>query len=261
MHRPPSIFLDTNALKASVDTWLVRLPQSQKKKRADREFDVDVHRPVFVNQNTKYLAQGNRERFEDAVALRFIAAVAKEGTIEILTHQEVLFELMQLPRATGESPMFYSAPIEKIEGPVQYGRIAFDGTGHHYRYAFISRVKHPRFKKLQRTCGAYQGPTKPLQRNQLFDAFHLPCAESASATYFLTLDDSLIRILTGHSPRRTTVTPITPKLLLISLVCHRQTWLWSIWRERRRLSESGRKLPLRMDHVSSGHDFSWCGRC
>jgi len=50
------------------------------------------------------------------------------------------------------------------------------------------------------------------------------------------------RIPTGHSPRRTTFTPITPKRLLISLVCHRQTWLWSIWRERRRLSKPGRKL-------------------
>ena len=63
MHRPPSIFLDTNALKASVDTRIVLLPQSQKNKRGDREFDVDVHRPVFVNQNTKYLARGNRERY------------------------------------------------------------------------------------------------------------------------------------------------------------------------------------------------------
>ena len=242
MHRHPSIFLDTNALKASVDTWLVLLPQSQKIKWGDRESDVDVHRPVFVNQNTKYLAQGNRERFEDTVALRFIAALAKEGKIKLLTHQEVLFELMRLPRATGESPMFYGAPIEKIEGPFQYGHIAFDGTGYDYQYEFLSRVKHPRFKKLQRTCGAYQGPTKPLQRNQLFDAFHLLCAESASATYFLTLDDSLIRIFTGHTHRRTTVTPITPKRLLISLVCHGPVWRWSIWRERRRLSKSGRKL-------------------
>jgi len=242
MHTPPSVFLDANVLKASVDTRLVLVPEPQRIEWGGREFEVDVHRPVFVNQNTRYLAQGNRERFEDTVALRFIAALAKEGRITLLMHQEVWFELMGLPRATGEGPKFYGAPIENVEGAFQYSRIAFDGTGRDYQYEFLSRVEHPRFKELQRACGAYQGPNKPLHRNQLLDAFHILCAESASATYFLTLDDSLIRVLTGRWPRKTTVTPITPKRLLISLVCRRPTWLWSIWRERRRLLKSGRKL-------------------
>ncbi|MCL5669600.1 MAG: hypothetical protein M1392_06535 [Gammaproteobacteria bacterium] len=240
MRRPPSVFLDTNVLKASVDTRLVLRPEPQKINWGGREFEVDVHRPIYINQNTKYLAQGNRERFEDTVALRFIAALAKEGKIHLVMHQEVLFELMGLPRATG-GPRFYGAPIEKVEGPFQYSRTVVDGTDHDYQYEFLSRVEHPRFKELQRACGAYQGQNKPLQRNQLLDAFHILCAESASATHFLTLDDSLIRVLTNQSPRKTTVTPITPKRLLVSLVCRRPTWLRSIWRERARLLKSGRK--------------------
>lgn len=238
----PSVFLDTTVLKAAVDTRLVLVPEPQELEWGDKKFEVDVHRPVLVNQNTKYLAQGNRERFEDTVALRFVAALAKERRIKLLTHREVLIELMGLPRTTGGGPRFYGAPIEQIDGPFQYGRVVFDGTGRDYQYEFLSRVEHTRFKELQRACGAYQGPNKPLHRNQLLDAFHILCAESASATYFLTHDDSLIRVLANDAARKTTVTPITPKRLLVSLVCRRPMWLWSIWRERRRLLKSGRKL-------------------
>lgn len=250
MDRPPSVFLDTNVLKASVDTRLVFLPEPHRVNWGASEFEVDVHRPVYVNQNTKYLAQGNRERFEDTVALRFIAALAKEGKIRLLIHQEVLFELMRLPRVTG-GPRFYDAPVENVEGPFQYGRIVLDGTGHDYQYEFLSTIEHPRFSELQRACGAYQGGDKPLQRNQLLDAFHVLCAESAFATYFLTLDDALIRVLTSGRRPKTTVTPITPKRLLISLISHRPTSLWSIWRERRHLLKSGRKLDAAMQDASS----------
>jgi hypothetical protein len=230
----------------------VLLPDPQKIDWGGRETEVDVHRPVLVNQNTKHLIK-NSERFEDTIALRFIAALAKEGKIQLFMHQEVLFELMRLPRATDEGPRFYGAPIKKVEGPFQYGRVVVDGTGRDYQYEFLSKIEHPRFKELQRACGAYQGATKPLQRNQLLDAFHVLCAESASATYFLTLDDTLIGVLTSRSPRKTTVTPITPKRLLISLICHRPTWFWSIWRERRRLSKSGRKLNVIAQDAS--HEF------
>jgi hypothetical protein len=250
MRTRPSVFLDTSVLKAAVDTRLVLIPEPQRIEWGGREFEVDVHRPVFVNQNAQYLAQGNRERFEDTVALRFIAALAKEGKIKLFMHQEVLIELMGLPRVTGEGPRFYGAPIENVEGPFQYGRIVFDSTGRDYQYEFLSQVEHPRFKELQRACGAYQGPNNPLHRNQLLDAFHILCAESASATYFLTHDDSLIRVLTGRWPRKTTVTPITPKRLLISLCCRRPTWLWSVWRERGRILKSGRRLDAATQDAS-----------
>ena len=249
MHSAPSVFLDTNVLKASVDTRLVFVPEPQKLDWGGREFDVEVHRPVSVNQNTKYLAQGKRERFEDTVALRFIAALAKEGKVRLLMHQEVLFELMGLPRVVG-GPKFYDAPIQNVEGPFQYSRIGFDGTGRDYQYEFLCGVKHARFTELQRACGAYQGADKPLQRNQLLDAFHILCAESASATYFLTLDDKLIRVLMSRAPRKTSVTLGTPKRLLVSFVRHHAVWLWSIWRERRRLLKSGRNLAATAQDAS-----------
>jgi hypothetical protein len=42
MHSPPSIFLDTNVLKASVDTRLVLPSKPQRITWGDRGFDVDV---------------------------------------------------------------------------------------------------------------------------------------------------------------------------------------------------------------------------
>jgi hypothetical protein len=129
-----------------------------------------------------------------------------------------------------------------VEGPFQYGRVVVDGTRRDHQYEFLRSVKHARFTELQRSCGAYQGADKPMQRNQLLDAFHVLCAESASATYFLTLDDKLIRALMSGSPRKTSVTLTTPKRLLVGLIFHHPVWLWSVWRERRRLLKSGRNL-------------------
>ncbi|MBU1223277.1 MAG: hypothetical protein KKA22_00275 [Gammaproteobacteria bacterium] len=249
MTAAPSIFLDTNILKASVDSRLALLPRHEKITWGDRDFEIEVHSPVRVNQNTKFLAQGNHERFQDTVALRYIAAFAKERKIALLTHEEVIFELMGLPRATG-GKMFYGAPISKVPGPIQYSRIIFDGSGEDHQYEFLCQIQHPRFKELQRICGAYQGIGKPPHRNQLLDAFHILCAEHASASYFVTLDNKLIRMLTKRQTPVTAVTPITPKQLLITLVTRRPTWLWSFWREKRRLAKSGRRLELAVQDAS-----------
>jgi predicted nucleic acid-binding protein len=187
------------------------------------------------------LNRGHRRQFDDTLALRFIAALAKEQKIRLLIHQEVIFELMGLPRANG-GQRFYDAPIEEIDGPFQYSRIAFDHTKHDYQYEFLSKVDHPRFKELQRACGAYQGEHKPLNRNQLLDAFHVLCAESASADYFVTMDGALARVLQDGYEKKTTVNLVAPKELLIALLTRRPTWFWSIWKERKRLLKSGRQL-------------------
>jgi len=50
-------------------------------------------------------------------------------------------------------------------------------------------------KNFRRRVGHFTGSDRPLNRGQLIDAFHILCAESAGANYFLTLDDSLIRTL------------------------------------------------------------------
>jgi hypothetical protein len=50
--------------------------------------------------------------------LRYIAALARDGSGLLLTHQEVYFELWGLPRALGEGSRFYGAKIEKVSGPI-----------------------------------------------------------------------------------------------------------------------------------------------
>src|SRR4051794_35903881 len=96
------------------------LPKRQKVTWGDEQFEVDVHRPIYVNQNLQFFTQGRVDRFEDTVCLRFIAAFSKELKIELQMHQEVFFELMGVPRAFGDGPLFYDAPITKVPGPVEY---------------------------------------------------------------------------------------------------------------------------------------------
>lgn len=238
----PAIFLETTVLKASVDTQLVLVPQSETVRWGDRDITIDVHHPVYLNQNIKFLRQGQRERFEDTIALRFIAALAKEEKIKLLIHEEVYIELMGLPRVFGSGPLFYGAPVHKIRGPIEYGRIVVDGTRKDYQYEFLSGVRHPRYLELQKLCGAYQGDGRPPNRNQLIDAFHLFCAESSEADYLLTLDDKLAKAISNDKTRKVSVMPISPKRLLITLAFKRPTLLWSILKERWRIARSGRKL-------------------
>lgn len=250
MRQVPSVFLDTSVLKASVDTRLVFTPEPRKINWGGRECEIDVYRPVYVNPNVRYLEQGNVKRFKDTVALRIVAALAKEGKIRLLVHREVLLELWKLPRVADGGPRFYGAPIEEIEGPVTYRRIVADGSGADHQYAFLARLRHPRFEALQKVCGAYQGDEKPLQRNQLIDAFHVFCAESAAAMYFLTLDDKLVRVVSEGRARKTSVIPITPRRLVAGLLYRRPTWLWSVFRERRRLAKSRRDLTASAQDAS-----------
>jgi|GEM_PF-1293288 len=242
MSPPLSVFLDACVLKASADTRLVFRPERQIIQWGNREIEANIHRPVYANQNIKYLNQGKQGRFQDTIALRYIAALAKERKISLLSHAEVNFELMGLPRSKGKGPYFYGAPIQNIEGPFQYERIFVDFTGRDHQFEFLCSVKHPRFLELQRACGAFQGHDRLPNRNQLIDAFHLLCAESANASYFLTLDDKLIRILSNHPKVKTKVICITPQLFLDIQLRKHPTWLWPMIKERWRLFRSGRKL-------------------
>jgi hypothetical protein len=251
----PAIFLDATVIKAALDTRLVLLPESKKIAWGRQEIEVTVHRPVYLNQNQYFLAQGKRDRFEDAVALRYIAALATEGKVELQLHHEVLIEVMGLPTARDHSPVFHGAPITQVPGPIWYGRTVADGSpprwdatrerrlpSRDWQYEFLVALKHPRFQALQAACGAFQGHERPLHRNQLIDAFHLWCAESSGATYFLTHDDKLVDALTRPKRSRTSVIPITPKRLLAALLSKHPMWLWSLLKERWRLRRSGRDL-------------------
>ena len=238
----PSVFLETTVLKASADTRLVLVPRAETVRWGDRDITVDVHHPVYLNQNVKFLRQGQRERFEDTIALRFIAALAKDGKIKLLSHEEVYIEAMGLPRVFGSGPLFYGAPVCKVRGPFEYSRVVADGSGHDHQFEFLSRVTHPRYLELQKLCGAYQGEDRPPHRNQLIDAFHLFCAEWSQAEFLLTLDDKLARAISNDKTKSVRVIPITPKRLLTTLASKRPTLLWSILKERWRIARSKRNL-------------------
>ena len=250
MAEVPSVFLETTVLKASVDTQLAFMPRAETMRWGDRDITVNVHHPVYVNQNVKFLRQGRRERFEDTIALRFIAALAKEGKLKLLSHNEVYFEAMGLPRVYGSGPLFYGAPICKVPGPFEYGRVIADGSGDDHQFNFLSNIRYPRFLELQKVCGAYQGKHRPPNRNQLIDAFHVLCAEWSGARYLLTLDDKLSRSISNDKAHSIRVVPITPKRLLIALTSKRPTLLWSILKERCRIARSKRDLCAEIDDAS-----------
>lgn len=250
MTNSPSVFLETTVLKASVDTRLVLVPRPKVMRWGDRDITVDVHHPVYVNQNVKFLRHGQRERFEDTVALRFIAALAKEGKLKLLSHEEVYLEATGLPRVYGHGPLFYGAPVCKIHGPFEYSRVVADGSGRDHQFEFLSKVTHPRYLELQKICGAFQGKDRAPHRNQLIDAFHLLCAECSQAEFLLTLDDKLAKAIANDKTKSVKVIPIAPKRLLTTLASKRPTLLWSILKERWRIARANRNLSAEAQDAS-----------
>lgn len=252
----PRIFLDTCILKSSADSQLVLRRTEQSLVWGGRHFNTVVHRPALFNPNTKFIEQGKTAKFADTVALRFLARLAKDGKICLAIHHEIRAELWRLRfRGRRTEPLFFGAPIENVQGPVKYSRILVDGSGRDWQYECLARIEHPRFKELQKWSGAFQGNDKPLNRSQLLDAFHLWCAETANADYFLTQDESLIRTVTGRKPERIAVQLVTPFDLLSALLRRNRSWSWSIFREAWKLRQSGRRLNMKYQDS----DQFWAG--
>lgn len=211
---------------------------------------------MYWNQNTKYL-RDNPKRFLDTVLLRFIAALAKKGKVKLVMHREVQWELWGVKHAYGSGPLFYQAPIEFVEGPVQTSRILFDGSGRDYQYDFLCSLNHPRFRQLSRWAGAWQGPDKPLKKNQLLDAFHLWCAEQSGSEYFLTHDDKLIKEMSKGKERRTQVNIVTPTDLSNALLQRYPSQVWEFLKLILKVRFG--KRDLREAYQEASDDF-WTGR-
>ena len=239
----PSVFLDTSVLKASIDSRFVFQIENQKIEWGAHTVDIKVSKPVLLNPNVRFREQGNEDRFQDTIALRYIAALTREGKIRLVCHNEVRFELFRLPKVGGAP--FYGVPIDWVDGPFKYGRVIADGSKRDHQYEFLIKLEIPRFQELQRACGAYQGTGKPPNRSQLLDAFHLLCAEHAEAQYFLTIDDALIRAISNHRSTSLRTLPVTPMRLVSALVQKHPTWLMSVLRECWRIRRSGRQLGRR----------------
>lgn len=129
---------------------------------------------------------------------------------------ETRLESWGLRNMDSQTGLFYGAEIETIDAPIQYSRVMVSAgmDADRLQYDFLARQEHPRFKELQKATGAYQG-LKPLNRNQLLDAFHFWCAEHNSCDYFLTLDFTLVHMLsTAHQRRPSTTIAVTASELL-----------------------------------------------
>jgi hypothetical protein len=126
-----------------------------------------------------------------------------------------------------------------------------------HQFDFLCSLKHERFVELQRATGAFQGEDQLPNRNQLLDAFHLWCAESANAKYFLTMDDKLAKVVAKSKKVTPNVTLVRPRNLLAALIVARPSRLWSILKERIRMVRSKRDLAAPAQDAS---DYFFKGR-
>jgi hypothetical protein len=186
----PSVFLDVNVFKFAATELPRYVPRQQRVQWGPKELDLVVHDAVVLNPND---AITNPELKQEAGLLPSVAELGKSGAVQFVFHHEALLELWGIPNQDSLTGQFFNAPLQFIQAPVRYERVAgglgIDSQAEQYR--FLLSLQERRFLELQRATGAYQG-VNPVNRNQLLDAFHIWCAESYGAEYFLTLDFNLI---------------------------------------------------------------------
>lgn len=209
------VFLDSNVLKFSA-TELVRYrPRIQQVNWGPRTLEVVVRDEVLINPND---AIQNADLKAEVDLLPRVASLHKVGGAQFVRSVEALMETWCLPSLDSESGQFYGAEIRTLKDvPFEYGRV-MAGSGLDFKreqVRFLSDIKNSRFDALKRACGAYQGENRLPNRNQLLDAFHVWCAESAGCTHFLTLDFKLQRVL-ERSRLRLKTQIVRPSQLLAS---------------------------------------------
>lgn len=231
-----TILLDTSVLKAAKDSELVFLTSGL----------------FYENQNVKLLQHGNQRAFNNRLANRKLARLAREEYVSLLRSNEVLFEAMGVPAIDFT---FFRSNVETVEAPIKHFGLVIDGSGTDHLYQNLSSVKDSRFLELQKLSGAYQGETAPLHRNQLLDAFHLWCAEHSESEFFLTHDEKLIK-LWNSSKYKGGSSPINT-LDLIDVLIERAPQISSILEdEARRIEEFGRDLTvLHQPYAQVDEDF------
>lgn len=211
---PLLVFIDTNILKFAA-TELTRFARRRETlKWGPKTMDVIVHDEVVLNPNDNI---SNPELKAEADLLSEVANYAKVGVIEFVQSVEARYEEWGLPNMDSQTGKFFGAAVGLIEAPFKYGRVmgglGIDGEAEQYR--FLSSIRDARFLAIQRATGAYQG-AQPLNRNQLIDAFHIWCAESAGCSHFLTLDFKLLRTL-AQSKLEIQVTVLRPSALIAAI--------------------------------------------
>jgi hypothetical protein len=173
-----------------------------------------VHDEVIVNPNDNI---SNSTLKAEADLLSEVANYSKSGVLEFVQSVEARYEEWGLPNMDSKTGQFFGAAVRLIEGPFKYERVMGGAgiNGEAEQYRFLSSIRDARFLAIQRATGAYQG-LQPLNRNQLIDAFHLWCADSAGCAYFLTLDFKLQRTL-AQSKLETRVIVLRPSELIAEI--------------------------------------------
>lgn len=212
------VFLDTSALKAAKDSQLVFIPRHQRLVWGGTSVEVLVHDMAYKNQNTSYL-RNNPEAFKNRLFNRVVAWLAKNKRIELLISNEVRFEAMRVPRVDFS---FFGSPIRTVRSPVEHGGLIIDGRRKDYLFNALSQIQDQRFFELQKLSGAYQGKGRELNKNQLFDAYHLWSAEVAGAEFLLTHDERFVRQWASSKYKGIT-RPIDARLLLEQVI-RRDPW-------------------------------------
>jgi len=215
MKKPPKVFLDANVFKFAT-TEQLRLVQRKTTINWGRTTsDTVVHDLKILNPHERIR---NPKLKEEASLVDKVAEEIKSGRITAVTHFEVAFETMGLPAMDCERGRFYGAPVDQVDGPVKYSRLIISARHDTEQLLrdFLEKISHPRFDELQKITGAYQGAYEK-NLNQMLDAFYVWCAEFERCDYFLTLDFSLIRMISSAPKRPKHLKMVTPSVLLKDL--------------------------------------------
>jgi len=112
-----------------------------------------------------------------------ILALKEAGAVEFLWQREADVEFRYNLRSSFLGypvPPLLAAGVTMVSGPIPYARS--DPFGRATQLQFMKTCHHERFLELQKACGAYQGDH--LNESQLYDAFHIWCAEAGARVSF-----------------------------------------------------------------------------
>jgi hypothetical protein len=209
MSEAPRVFLDTSVRKHAIRKRTTLRP------RGNGAYELSELDPA---------ADVQPELKREIDLLTQVATVARKGMIKLLSHIEAtseFFSILLLP-GPGES-VFAGLEIELVNGPFEYSRLAspmppfITGSAKDIQIEFVAKIHDARFLEIRSACGADQGPGVAAPRNQLLDAFHLWCAESADATHFLTTDLKLTRVVRTYRKAPLKLKVVAPSELLADL--------------------------------------------
>jgi hypothetical protein len=211
----PLVFLDTNVLKFAAERLIRGRVRPSTVKWGDQNVTMNVTQFVEVFPN----ARADSRLRAELQRLPFLAHLARTGKIRLATHTEVWWEFYGLPKTDDARGVFYGAPIERCSDPFPYGRIMAGGTTGReidHQFEFLKGISQPRYNQLKIAVGV-NAEAKGF-KNQLLDAFHLLCAETSRADYFLTLDFKLLRHLSTHKRYPPLVDALSPRHLTNKLI-------------------------------------------